>query len=316
MKARIERLGDAVIGSNIVSAAVSLPTRRHLRILAYHDVEDEGSFEHQMAHLRRHHTPVSCEDAVRALRGEGEVPARSVWVTFDDGSPTVVERALPIMRTYEVPSTMFVCPAVIDTANPFWWQTVERSWAVGIRPPSGDGVPIDTAAALVAHLKTIPDVKRRAVVARLAHDFETAMGHPPKERQISTSQVDAYLAAGGSLGNHTWDHPCLDTCTDASATEQVTTAHVAIERRFGVTPTVFAYPNGNWSPIVERVLEELGYRAALLFDHQLATPGGPPLQSSRLRVGDQNSPARYRSIVAGSHPALMRLRRRIARVMP
>jgi peptidoglycan/xylan/chitin deacetylase (PgdA/CDA1 family) len=316
VRASIEHLGDSVLGSRIASAAVSFSTRRALRVLAYHGVEDARSFEHQMAYLRRHYLPVSCNDAVSALRGELELPTRSVWVTFDDASPTVVEHALPILRSYDVPSTMFVCPAVIDTDTPYWWQTVERSWAAGIRPPGGDCAPFDSATALVSHLKTIPDTKRRAVVSHLAHDYEAAVGYPPTQAQISGAQIDVYLAAGGSLGNHTWDHPCLDTCTDASVAEQVSDAHAAIQRRFGVIPTVFAYPNGNRSAIAERVLEGLGYRAALLFDHELAWLGEPPLRASRLRVGDHNSPDRYRSIVAGSHSALMRLRRGIARAMP
>jgi len=316
VKARLEQLGDAVIGSNIVSAAVSYPTRRDLRILAYHDVEDARSFEHQMAHLRRHYVPVSCEDAVLALRGERELPARSVWVTFDDGSPTVVERALPIMRRYDVPSTMFVCPAVIDTVTPFWWQTVEMSWAAGIRPTDGAGEPSESPAALAGQLKLVPDEQRRSIVSQIVNEYQAVTGSPPMRTQISETQIRAYLAAGGTLGNHTWDHPCLDMCADASASRQVTDAHAAIERRFGVTPSVFAYPNGNGSTTAERVLGDLGYRAALLFDHGLTRLGGPPLRTSRLRVGDHNTAARYRAVVAGSHPALLRLRRRIAETLP
>jgi peptidoglycan/xylan/chitin deacetylase (PgdA/CDA1 family) len=165
---------------------------------------------------------------------------------------------------------------------------------------------------VVAHLKTVPDDRRRGVVHRLAQGLLDATGALPLRRQITSEQIRTYMDGAGTLGNHTWDHPCLDRCSAAAASEQVTRAHDDLARRFGVTPTLFAYPNGNPSRAAEESLAELGYNVGLLFDHAITRRTGPPLRASRLRVGDHNSRARFRAIVAGTHPALLRLRRHFA----
>jgi peptidoglycan/xylan/chitin deacetylase (PgdA/CDA1 family) len=303
----LERITDAAMGNRFVSAAVAYPTRHQLRVLAYHGVHDVATFEEQMAYLRAAYEPVSAARVLAAVGGGTALPPRSVWVTFDDGSPTIVERALPVLVRYDIPSTMFVCPGVIGTETPYWWQTVEQAWAAGVRP-SVAGVDQPTLGSVTSALKTIPDVERRAIVAEAARSLARSVGSPPTEGQITSEQIGRYLDAGGTLGNHTWDHPCLNTCAPDEALDQVARAHRDLASRFGPPPNVFASPNGDYAAAAEEALAALGYDIGLLFDHRVATPDEPPLRTSRLRVNDNTTLNRYRSILSGAHPALLRAR--------
>jgi peptidoglycan/xylan/chitin deacetylase (PgdA/CDA1 family) len=110
------------------------------------------------------------------------------------------------------------------------------------------------------------------------------------------------------VGNHTWDHPTLDTCELDEQRRQIELAHQWFVGKGLPTPTLFAYPNGNTSRGSELVLSELGYVAALEFDHRLTeTISG--FHVSRLRVNGSDSMAEFRAKVSGLHTELMRTRR-------
>ena len=70
---------------------------------------------------------------------------------------------------------------------------------------------------------------------------------------------------------------------------------------------LFAYPNGDWTPDSERVLAELDYDLALLFDHRLADVAeANPLRVSRVRLDTDASVGRARAILSGGHSMLYR----------
>jgi peptidoglycan/xylan/chitin deacetylase (PgdA/CDA1 family) len=91
---------------------------------------------------------------------------------------------------------------------------------------------------------------------------------------------------------------------------EIRTAHHRLRELTGTTPTLFAYPNGNWDSRVERELEALEYTAGFLFDHRRTDPDGHPLRRSRLRMNPLASADRCRLILSGLHPALHRMRGR------
>jgi hypothetical protein len=68
-------------------------------------------------------------------------------------------------------------------------------------------------------------------------------------------------------------------------------------------PKLFAYPNGNFSTVVDAELQALGYEIALLFDHRRAWRD-TPRRMSRLRIDSAAPPPRFRAIVSGVHGAL------------
>lgn len=292
---------DAVLGSRPVGAVAGALTAGRLRVLGYHGVDDADSFERQLDYVTTHFHPIGAAQVVAAVQGSARLPKRALWITFDDAVPSVVEMALPLLQQFGVPSTMFVCPGMVDADDPYWWETVEL--AVGRGTRFIDGAE-RSAAGIVAYMKKVPDDRRRRLVEDIA---ARAPGGPPRRRQVTTEMLHRYTATGGTLGNHTWDHPCLDHCPRAEVRRQIETAHEWMAS-FGSDPILFAYPNGNHSPHAEQVIADLGYAAGLLFDHRMASLRRPPLRMSRLRVNDYTSAARFAAIVNGVHPLAHRVR--------
>lgn len=297
-RAGLVRSIDAVLGSRAMTGSFRSLTKGRLRILGYHGISDPAVFEVQMRHLVDNYEPIGPELVIDAVEG-GSLPERSVWVTFDDADPTVIDNALPIIGRMGVPATLFVCPGVVGTDQAYWWQIVEDYET----NPGVESIGATPAGGWLAFLKTTADSKRREVVAEMSESLTRLNGFAPTRRQVTVDELREF-AAHGTIGNHTWDHPCLDKCPGDEQTRQIVLAHDWFQNTLGFQPTLFAYPNGNHARQAEGTLSDLGYRLALLFDHHLAHTGQDPLRLSRVRTSDKASPARYAALLSGVHSAV------------
>jgi peptidoglycan/xylan/chitin deacetylase (PgdA/CDA1 family) len=293
---RGRQLGYALLGS---LSGIWLKTGGNrpgsLRILAYHDVPDGDLFREQMGYLTRVFQPIEGPEASH------QTSRPPIWVTFDDGDPSIVDVAMPVLGEFGIKATAFVCPGVIDTRTPYWWHIVEaaRGLVVGASP---------VEAGETHRLKTAPDHERRKRVAAISDALRTRDGRALERRQLTYPELERWIEAGHGVGNHTWDHPTLDTCELDEQRRQIELAHLWFVGKGLPTPTLFAYPNGNTSRGSEPVLSELGYLAALEFDHQLTdTTSG--FHVSRLRVNGTDGMAEFRAKVSGLHTELTRMRR-------
>lgn len=300
-----EKLVDALGASVVADAAVTL-TPRHLRVLAYHGVRYVDAFDAQVRHLRDRYEPVTADAAIAAADG-ADLPTRSVWLTFDDGHVDVVDHALRVLVRHGVEATMFICPGIVDTDEPYWWTIVEQAEQAGLSAAIADTV--DGRAAVTA-LKLVPDSVRRAEVARLAREL-AARGRDPARPQLDRTRLARWLEAGMQIGNHTWDHPCLDMCDAQAQRAQVRRAHAWLAAEVPSFAPVFAYPNGNWAPAAADELARNGYRIGLLFDHRLTrVRSADPQRWSRLRVSADAPLSRFSAIVSGAHAVAAHVARR------
>jgi peptidoglycan/xylan/chitin deacetylase (PgdA/CDA1 family) len=301
------RLALALLRSGAVNGTTIALSRHRLRVLAYHDVPDEARFQEQLAWLVEHCTPVSLDQVVLAATEGAELPPRAVWVTFDDGDPSVVTRGLEPLRRHGVRATMFVCPGLIEADAPFWWEVVAAAPLDRLQDALGPGI-VDHRSATAA-LKHVPDSDRRRVVA----DLPVLAPRHGGRHQLSDPQLDAWLADGHTLGSHTWDHPCLDHCSAEEQRQQILAADDWLRHRVeGWRPT-FAYPNGNWSPIAEQALRERGYGISLLHDHRLSRIDDDPSRMSRLHTEADDPLDRFMSVVSGTQPLVRWVGRRLGR---
>lgn len=102
-----------------------------VRILLYHKIRDRPDdalcigvedFDRQMAYLARHYRLVSLDDMMAAFLSGRQLPPRSVVVTFDDGYADNCTHALPILKKYGVPATIFVVHDYIGTTRTYPWD--------------------------------------------------------------------------------------------------------------------------------------------------------------------------------------------------
>lgn len=305
----INRALMGVLGSVPVERVTVTATAHRPRVLAYHGIDDVTAFERQLQILRSRYEVIGPEDFLhRAHSGYGGSSRRPpVLITFDDGSPTVIQHALPLLNRYGFKAVMFICPALVDTTDGYWWQVVERAVQSKVADDAlgelGLG-EVRTEGAAVTALKRLDNGLRRALVTDLECRLKDLGDEQSTWRQLHVEDVHVWVNGGHAVGNHTWDHPILPTCTAAEQHRQVGEAHDWLTDLLGRPPVLFAYPNGDWASGAEDRLRQLGYRGAFLFDHRLNRTTLHPLRISRLRVDASAGRQRFRAISSGIHSAV------------
>ncbi|OYV30116.1 MAG: polysaccharide deacetylase, partial [Thiomonas sp. 20-64-5] len=98
--------------------------RPGLRILMYHRVAQLAAYDQltvsperfaqQMQELAQHEV-VSLQDGLRALQS-GALRKPLIAVTFDDGYLDNLTEALPVLRRYRIPATIFITTQFCDQA--------------------------------------------------------------------------------------------------------------------------------------------------------------------------------------------------------
>ena len=100
----------------------------------------EGQFESLLKAIRRYCCPIPLVDAVQKIKDGRKFKPGTVAITFDDGYYDVYQRAYPLLRSYDIPATLFVTTGVIDNPQHYlWWDEVDyfcRTGMVGSTMPS------------------------------------------------------------------------------------------------------------------------------------------------------------------------------------
>jgi len=107
-------------------------------VLTYHKLSRNGAsdamtvrepdFEAQMRFLRENgYRVVSLDDLFEFLQLRRQLPARSVVITFDDGWRSVYDIAMPILKKYGYPATLFVyTDLIVGSRETLSWEQVRE----------------------------------------------------------------------------------------------------------------------------------------------------------------------------------------------
>ncbi|MBI4866218.1 MAG: polysaccharide deacetylase family protein [Candidatus Wallbacteria bacterium] len=112
-------------------------------ILCYHHFEEKplqgfsvkpSDFEQQMAHLAAGGFQVlRLADAVERLEKKAGFPEKAVVITIDDGYRCAYEKALPVLRKYKFPATLFIYPQYVgEKGDKCRWEDYKRLAAEGL----------------------------------------------------------------------------------------------------------------------------------------------------------------------------------------
>ena len=91
-------------------------------------------FRTHLEYLRRNDFQVKpLETVIDALRENGNLPARTAVITFDDGYASVYEEAFPLLKDYGWPFTIFVTAGLVDSDAGLYssWDQLREMAAAG-----------------------------------------------------------------------------------------------------------------------------------------------------------------------------------------
>ncbi len=73
-----------------------------------------------LALLTKYYDFISMDEAVEMISGDKPVKPYCMVITFDDGYRNNLIQALPILRKYNVPSTIYVCSGMTERREAYW----------------------------------------------------------------------------------------------------------------------------------------------------------------------------------------------------
>lgn len=287
------------------SSAARLCVVNYHRILARPDPlldsePDLAAFRWQMRVLAECFNVLPLRDAVTALR-EQRLPPRAVCITFDDGYRSVHDLALPVLREFGLPATVFVASGCIGERSMWNDRILEAvqtlpAGRLDLRELGLDAYALGslaerraTLARLTEASKYLPPPARRGLVERL----ETLVGEGLAHGLMLTPAMVAQLdRAGIEIGAHTISHPILTSLDDDSARVEIAEGKRQLEAIIGKPVRLFAYPNGKVGRDYDErhvaMVREAGFEAAFTTAVGAITQAQDRFQLPRSRPWDRS----------------------------
>jgi peptidoglycan/xylan/chitin deacetylase (PgdA/CDA1 family) len=286
-------------------------------ILCYHGIGESGNplgvaptrhlFEAQMRFLRENYRVVSLHEVCSEL-SSGAKSEPGVAITFDDGYRSAYTVAFSILQKYRLPATVYLTLESVETGQVAWYDRVFLAMAVA---PSGKlqldlqgpwrfqlNSPQDrlrAALEIVAHLRTLPNSRRRECCALL----ENQIGLPQNalsSRVLTWEEIHTMHQAGISFGSHTLTHPVVSQLAPQELEQELGASKCLLEKKLRIPVLDFAFPFGkasDCSPAAHEMLSRCGYRSAVTTISGVNTPQANLFELRRLQVGSDGSLARF-----------------------
>jgi sugar transferase (PEP-CTERM/EpsH1 system associated) len=307
-----ERAKSAVarmVGRRVGAGSQRLVVLTYHRVLPVRAAQDyalppmampRDEFDAQMAHLARHYAPLPLAEAAERL-ARGELPARAVAVTFDDGYGDNYRHAFPILKKHGVSATVFVVTGALDRRAPFWWDAVAHAVA---RLSESTSAPADRLPEwLTAQLASLRAGASARVVARGIVRSLNALGRAEREGTVASllaaapgaalggddlltwDQAREMQRAGVELGSHTVSHAFLDELSLTDARREIVESLDRLASELGRPARLFAYPRGRVTEPIQALLRDAGVLVAVTTELGDNVTGADLLALNRLDAG-------------------------------
>jgi peptidoglycan/xylan/chitin deacetylase (PgdA/CDA1 family) len=212
-----------------------------------------------LAHLRSRGIDIVTMDELHRRLTERDFSRRFACFTFDDGYRDNRDFALPVMREFDAPFTVYIASDFAQGAGNLWWIALETLIAKNASiEASIDGVAtrIDTSTLAAKHaaferlhdwLRALPgrdDLAReiKALCARYGIDQAAICG----EVCMSWDELKPFAAEPlVGIGAHTITHCNLAQQSGEIASQEMATSRARIEDALQHPVLHFAYPYGD-----------------------------------------------------------------------
>lgn len=280
-----------------------------LCVVSYHRILEEAdlilgsepdlaTFKWQVALLAECFNVLPLAQALDALK-QGSLPPRAVCITFDDGYRSTHDLALPVLKEFGLPATVFVTTGYVDGRS-MWNDNIVEA----IRSMPGKDLdlrdlglgmyslatPHDRQRAtekLIAAAKYLPTDSRNDLTRKL---LELGRARDGDDLMLSREMICALSRQGIEIGGHTVSHPILSGLPDEMARKEIIDNKRQLEEIIGEPIRFFAYPNGK--PGIDfdhrhaAMARDAGYQAAFTTSFGAITADKDTYQLPRGRPWD------------------------------
>lgn len=286
--------------------------------MTFHTVPSAAWFRGALQAIGRVYRFISAQDVEACFYG-GKAFNGCCHICFDDGERSFLELAVPVLRSMQVPATLFVSPGVLAGGGNYWFQEIRF-----LRRKLGDAAVKQEIAALLgcpaeqiepysvnALLKSLrlDDIWRVIDGLKARHSLPTADPCNMTLDELVALSRDPLVAVGA----HTMSHPILQNESGSDAEREIRRSVETLAALLNRPITYFAYPNGarglDYGPREQAILRASGVTLAFTTDTGYFSRSNDPLAIPRaaLEAGDSQARIQGKLWLA---PVWDRLRRR------
>lgn len=240
---------------------------------------DRAYFAEQIDFLTRIFTPITVEDAALRLRQGLPLPRNAMSVTFDDGYQDFVELALPVLRRYGCPATIYVSTGGIETRERFWWDRVIESFAGTRRSRLDLDIPAKPGGQGDRSLRLGLGNRRRALIRTLdalwnlsaaeleplVATIELELGERadvPKAKRLGLDDIATFDPQLVEVAVHGEQHVDMTLRTADDLVRDINESRRRLEEATGRKLTGFAYPGGRQDAATRQLVHRAGFSYA------------------------------------------------------
>lgn len=234
-----------------------------------------NSFQKQAEFLKQHFHVLPLTELVRRIEN-GRSISGCCALTFDDGWLDNSVYAYPVLQELNLPATIFLATGFVGTKRLFWPEevtfylgqadvlergrdnTVLKSFVDKIPKKGLEEIRLDQSIVL---LKAMSPAKREEVISTMRG---LSVASLPDRMLMNWDEVRR-MQAGGlvDFGAHSHNHVILDQVPLEEVEKEILLSRQEMERQLSIVPDLFAYPNGNHTSEVQRLLKKHGFKAAV-----------------------------------------------------
>jgi peptidoglycan/xylan/chitin deacetylase (PgdA/CDA1 family) len=276
------------------------------------DEPDASRFETQMRWVQSWFNVLPLSQAVDLLRA-GNLPARALSITFDDGYADNEEVAAPILARLGLSATFFISTGYLGGGCMWNDRVIEAVRSCESPTIAVDGIGLETLpvgstaerrlaiGTLLKAIKHFEPARRDEATAAIV---AACGGRPSPALMMQPEQVRSLRAQGMDIGGHTVTHPILTRLAPDVARDEMARGKAHLEALIGQPIDLFAYPNGvpgqDYGPEHVAMARDCGFKAAVSTSWAAASSHSDPFQLPRFTPWDR-SRLRYGARLLGNY---------------
>ena len=237
--------------------------KNKVSILLFHDLNKEIA-DQTFNYLSKKYNIIHLNDFIEAVEQEdlNKIPKKALIITFDDGHIRNYEM-LTLIKRYNLPVTIFLCAAIINTNRHFWFKLENQSISEFT-------------------LKNVSNKEKFERLSKLGFEPDREFEKPQALQKSQINEMKNYV----NMQSHTLFHPCLPKCDYDEARNEIFNSKAILEQNYKLKINAISYPNGDYSERDILLAKEAGYKCGITVDFGFNTIKTNIFRLKRLSVND------------------------------
>lgn len=235
-------------------------------------------FSEQIEYHTRHFTPIAVGEAVARIHAGKPLPSHAVSVTFDDGYLDFKEIALPVLKRFQCPATVFITTGGLKERAAFWWDSAAefiartRKREVDIRALA-PGAPIQTLSLGSRHRRRSLILLQNLLWEQPPDRIDEAVEHLRVQLEVDPcdeapvprmchADIESIARDDIEVGAHCERHIDMRRLSAGECLHELETSRRVLRDLSGQPVSGFAYPGGRENSQVQKLVAHAGFTYA------------------------------------------------------